>query len=307
MSFPKFQRTAVTDAGDVIAGATITVRDQNTGLVSTIYSDRAGTTGQSNPFNTLDDGLIEFFAREGEYRVEVVGGAGSIEWEYVQLGGTAAILDAQTSQLDDTDGRLMKKGAFGLGDTIAPSVSDFTGTPFGTAPSIQFFSYSNSTTGAPSDQAANGAVIGGGTNASALAIERTAAGGKIVFVARMANGVVDGTGWVEQYGASNLNQFEFEGASGTDCLGIGQAVNSTTARFYLPVNLLDEPSGITTSGGFSVARQGTVVFSAEVPVYSNLSSNRICVVQVEGLSGLITGEFLTLRSDGTGDKITVNP
>lgn len=119
MSFPKFQRTAVTEAGAVIPGATVTVRVQATGLLAGIFSDRAGTVTKDNPFNTGDDGLVEFYALNGEYRIEVTGGSGSIEWGYAPLVGAAALLDTGTEsgEIPTTDD--LESGAFTAVGTAA--------------------------------------------------------------------------------------------------------------------------------------------------------------------------------------------
>jgi hypothetical protein len=57
-------------AGDVVPllGATITVYDQGTTNISTIYSDN-GITPKSNPFTAEDDGSFEFYAADGRYDI----------------------------------------------------------------------------------------------------------------------------------------------------------------------------------------------------------------------------------------------
>lgn len=98
MALPIFQRTVTNSAGDVIEGAQVSVFDESTGLLSTIYSNRDGTTALSNPFLTGSDGLASFYAQQGEYRISVSSVAGSVTWRYQPLIGTldegAAVLQA---------------------------------------------------------------------------------------------------------------------------------------------------------------------------------------------------------------------
>ena len=98
MALPIFQRTVTNSAGDVIEGAQVSVFDESTGLLSTIYSNREGTAALSNPFLTGSDGLASFYAQQGEYRISVSSVAGSVTWRYQPLIGTldegAAVLQA---------------------------------------------------------------------------------------------------------------------------------------------------------------------------------------------------------------------
>jgi hypothetical protein len=91
MSKPVWQRTIVTNTGDIVAGAEITVIDENTGVYPAgIYSDRAGTV--PIPEGTLfadSEGFVRFYADPGEYRVTAAGVPGSITWRYQALPGDA--------------------------------------------------------------------------------------------------------------------------------------------------------------------------------------------------------------------------
>lgn len=118
MALPIFQRTVVDNAGNIIAGATVTVTNESTGLPASIYSDRAGTAALSNPFTTGSDGLARFYAAAGEYRIQATNGTTSADWRYQVLTGTAATRDVTTSATDTTDDRLLKVGDGGIGDAI---------------------------------------------------------------------------------------------------------------------------------------------------------------------------------------------
>lgn len=98
MALPIFQRTVTNSVGDIIVGAEIGVFDESTGLAATIFSNRDGTTPLTNPFFTGSDGLAQFYAQQGEYRITASSAAGSVTWRYEPLIGTldegAAVLQA---------------------------------------------------------------------------------------------------------------------------------------------------------------------------------------------------------------------
>jgi hypothetical protein len=87
MALPIFQRTVVTDRGDIIANAQIEVRVESTGALADIYSDRDGLVAQSNPFYTGENGFAQFFAEADEYKVSAISSFGQIDWRYVKLVG----------------------------------------------------------------------------------------------------------------------------------------------------------------------------------------------------------------------------
>ena len=85
MSLPIYQRVAVTNMGDVIPGAEVTVVNESTGLTQTVYSNRAGTTALTQPFFADSNGLIQFYIPAGvTVRVTATGGSGSYTDRYVQ-------------------------------------------------------------------------------------------------------------------------------------------------------------------------------------------------------------------------------
>jgi len=85
MALQIFQRTIVDQQGNVVNGASVTVRSEATGALAPIYTTRAGDVLKANPIVTGVDGFVEFYAPAGEYRVEAVFGGNSIVWRYVNL------------------------------------------------------------------------------------------------------------------------------------------------------------------------------------------------------------------------------
>jgi hypothetical protein len=120
MALPIFQRTVVDDAGNVLAGATVTVTNESTGLAATIYSDRNGSVPLTNPFTTGSDGLARFYAAAGEYRIQASLGGTSVDWRYQVLTGTAAQYDVIESPTDSTPNRVMTTGAHPMIMSIDP-------------------------------------------------------------------------------------------------------------------------------------------------------------------------------------------
>ena len=87
MVLARFQRTIVDDAGNILPGASVTVRSEATGApLAVIYSDRAGTTPIGNPFTVGGDGLAAFYVAGGAYRITATSGSSSIDWRYVGIG-----------------------------------------------------------------------------------------------------------------------------------------------------------------------------------------------------------------------------
>lgn len=89
MTLPIFQRTVTDEAGNVIPNATVEVRLESTGLLATIYDDRAGDPGDTitNPLTTGVDGFAQFYAAGGDYRIKATDPvSGDVrEWRYVPI------------------------------------------------------------------------------------------------------------------------------------------------------------------------------------------------------------------------------
>ncbi len=121
MALPAWQATIVTDEGDIIPSAVVTVLVEATGLPATLYSNRAGniSLGSVGVFNADTHGFAQFYVAPGEYRVtaEDSGTGFSKTWRYVNLFST------QSSPTDTTPGVLMTPGAFGLGG-VSPTIKN---------------------------------------------------------------------------------------------------------------------------------------------------------------------------------------
>jgi microcystin-dependent protein len=89
----RFQRTVVDDTGAIIPSPTVTVRNQVSNALVSIFSDRAGASALSNPFTGTAEGLAAFHVAGGAYKVTATSGSFTAEWTWVGIG-TAGELDA---------------------------------------------------------------------------------------------------------------------------------------------------------------------------------------------------------------------
>lgn len=69
MTLAKHQVYVVNDVGDTISSASVTVRHEADQVNAEIYSDATATNSISNPLSSDADGLAEFYAPQGTYRV----------------------------------------------------------------------------------------------------------------------------------------------------------------------------------------------------------------------------------------------
>jgi hypothetical protein len=88
----RFQRTIVDDTGAIIPSPTVTVRDQVSNALVSIFSDRVGASALSNPFTGTAEGLAAFHVAGGAYKVTATSGSFSVEWTWVGIG-TASEFD----------------------------------------------------------------------------------------------------------------------------------------------------------------------------------------------------------------------
>lgn len=98
MALSIFQRTVTNESGDIIPNSQVEVRLESTGSLATLYTDKAGTIGLSNPFSTGTDGLIKFYAAADEYQITAtdLSTGDIITWDDVYLGNKY-IIDAFNS------------------------------------------------------------------------------------------------------------------------------------------------------------------------------------------------------------------
>lgn len=92
-TYAVWQATVTDNQGNITSGATVTVRNESTGLPADIFETRLGTA-KANPFTTGADGFAQFYAAPGLYRIEAASPEGTAEWRNVRLVEVATEAEA---------------------------------------------------------------------------------------------------------------------------------------------------------------------------------------------------------------------
>jgi len=101
MTLYRWQATITDEAGNAMPGATVTVRNETTGLLATLYADKAGGTPLGNPFPADDNGAAAFYVAAGFYKVTATMGTLIAEAQDANLGGmNAATYDPDGVEAD---------------------------------------------------------------------------------------------------------------------------------------------------------------------------------------------------------------
>jgi hypothetical protein len=80
-----WQATIADFAGNVQAGASLTVRDAETGNLVPLFSVREGAGGLSNPTNADPNGFVRVYVEPGRYHVKATFGSSEREWRDLVL------------------------------------------------------------------------------------------------------------------------------------------------------------------------------------------------------------------------------
>ena len=113
--YQRFYHTVRDLQGNVVTGASCTVYNAGTGTLATIYnasSTDADPQALSNPFVTGSDGILAFFALDGQYDVRIDGG--SIATQHMRV--TLSTADAGVGAVAATD--LADTASVALGDAL---------------------------------------------------------------------------------------------------------------------------------------------------------------------------------------------
>jgi len=107
---------------------------------------------------------------------------------------------------------------------------------------------------------------------------------------------------------NNLN-FDYGGISSGEVVASGFYISETEAQFYLPFTHVTRPVSITTNvaNGFDIFTFTGSDEANVTPVFNGvLSSNKIAVLDIAGLTGKTVGASISLRTNNANSKITVN-
>lgn len=87
MALAVFQRTIVDNAGNVLNGASVTIRKETVGApLAVLYQDRDGMTLAGNPVTADANGFVRVFLDGGAYKITATSGSTSITWRYQGVG-----------------------------------------------------------------------------------------------------------------------------------------------------------------------------------------------------------------------------
>lgn len=90
MTLYRWQSPVQDEDGNVMPGATVEVRSEATGLLATLFSDKAGAVPLANPFAADSNGLAGFYVAAGFYRMEATSGLLIAEARDINLGAMNA-------------------------------------------------------------------------------------------------------------------------------------------------------------------------------------------------------------------------
>jgi hypothetical protein len=87
-----WQGTVQDASGNIVTGAEISVYDEGTGTLATIYSDIGGTA-LTNPFFSDSNGFAQFYAAAGQYRITAVEAGSGLNqtFRHVRLGEAGSV------------------------------------------------------------------------------------------------------------------------------------------------------------------------------------------------------------------------
>ena len=221
--------------------------------------------------------------------------------ERMRIDSAGVVTLSNTSATDTTAGRVMTVGAFGLG---ADGVNVTRVTDFDTVTATGFYATEGTATSRPPN-ASSGRLTHqtwDGSNNYGTQIFQD-----ITSIVRMwmrTKSAGTWSDWVQMYTTANLNTNQF-GSGANKYIALGYAQSATSARFFLPISFYSTPSSITVSGTFFALLGGSSKGDAVITGLA-AASNKMAVISVEGLSGLTTGQAVSLYATSSDAKITVN-
>lgn len=79
------------EAGNIVDGASVEVRDEATALLPQLYSNRAGTIAIGNPFTATDGADAGFHVVGGAYKITATKATFTRIWRFVPIGTNAEV------------------------------------------------------------------------------------------------------------------------------------------------------------------------------------------------------------------------
>lgn len=210
--------------------------------------------------------------------------------------GSAATKNAGTSA-----GNVMEVGAFGIGDSMKIASPDLN-----TLVKSGFY-YAFSSTNSPDNETAGHLLVMGEGNAGTVLQMFTPYIKDRTFIRRKGADGVWGD-WQELHHSGNTNFNEFGGVQQSDDVALGVGVTSSLVNFHIPLNSNTAPTSVTVVGSFEVEDVSRVAIDSGISSFtvSGRSGNKMLVLSVSGLSGIVVGGIYHLSTESATSKITVN-
>ena len=120
----------------------------------------------------------------------------------------------------------------------------------------------------------------------------------------------DGTNVKERtvFDSGNTNFNEFGGNATNDVIAVGEAVTSTVARFYFPLQSKNPVNSFTLIDTVNILKGSATIatgLTAGSITLSGLTSSKIAVLDIT-TSGLTVGDLLNLRTNTASASIQFN-
>lgn len=184
MTIAQYRAFAQDNTGNVLASASVEVRNESGGALASLFSDRAGSSGMSNPFNADSDGYFEFHVAGGAYKIVVTSGAITRTFRYVGIGTFQEYDIASVPSLSFT-GATLDWGGGDVTLSYSANLLTLTGGDL-TVPILNATTVNATTVSAPTFSLPSGGVIG--WNSSDVVITHstdtlTVTGGGVVLAA----------------------------------------------------------------------------------------------------------------------------
>lgn len=223
---------------------------------------------------------------------------------YSEVKNKPVLGTAAAKNVGSNPGELMEVGHAGLGKV---SNTDYLQDILDPDIPTGFYTYTSSTANAPS---VFGTVI----------IQKRSGTGQRTYIAtsgqesgdtylRHTNDAAgEDSGWRKVYSSGSVNLNEFGGQQASDDVAIGVGVSSSLVNFHIPINAYSTPSGVSVEGSFEVENVSRQTIGAGISSFTlnGRTSNRMIVLSVPGLSGVVVGDIYHLSTESVASKLTIN-
>ncbi len=111
---------------------------------------------------------------------------------------------------------------------------------------------------------------------------------------------------VEILHTGNLNVNEFGGIGANDAIATGFGASTSRVLCYLPINSKTTPVSISVVSTFKIVPFSGAALTGLTPTMAVNSSNKFCVLDFQGLTGININQPFVIETETASSKITVN-